>query len=120
LGDAPDEKREKMLALIDKYNITVLAINDECDLLAQRYIAEGALSSASLIDASHIAAATVYELDMIISLNYRHIVKNRTIEMTGAIITLLGFSSVKINTPMEVIDDEKTRYHLGRGSQNPS
>ena len=120
LGDAPAEKREKMLALIRKYNITVLAINDNSDLLAQRYITEGALASSSLIDASHIAAASVYELDMIISLNFRHIVKDRTIEMTGAINTLLGFPTVKIKTPMEVIDDEKTRYHLRRGSQDPS
>ena len=75
LGDAPMEKREKMLALISKYSLTVLAINDNTDLLAQRYIAEGALPPASLIDASHIAIASVYELDMIISLNFRHIVK---------------------------------------------
>jgi len=55
---------------------------------------------------------------MIISLNFRHIVKERTIEMTGAINTLLGYKTVKIKSPMEVIDDEKTRYHLGRASRD--
>jgi len=102
-----------MLDLIDKYNITALAITDESDVLALRYIKESAFPINSLLDASHVAAASVSALDMIISLNFRHIVKERTIEMTGAINTLLGYKTVKIKTPMEVIDDEKTRYHLG-------
>ena len=70
-------------------------------------VSEGALPQKSIADASHIAAASVNTLDMIISLNFRHIVKERTIEMTGAINTLLGYKPMKIKTPMEVIDDEK-------------
>jgi hypothetical protein len=72
-----------------------------------------------LTDASHIAAASVYGLDMIVSLNFRHIVREKTVKMTGAINTLLGYSALEIKSPMEVIDDEKSRYHLGRGSYNP-
>ena len=114
------EKREKMISLIDKYNITVLSLSNETDKLALRYVAEGALPPSSLIDASHIAAASINNLDMIISLNYRHIVREKVIIMTGEINTLLGYNHVKIKTPMEVIDDEKTRYHLGRNSCDPS
>ena len=119
LDDAPMDKREKMLALIGKYNITVLSINDKSDELALKYIAEGALAQGSLIDASHIAVATVNDLDMIISLNFRHIVKEKTIKLTSIINTLSGYRAVEINSPMEVIDDEKTRYHIGRNSRNP-
>ena len=36
-------------------------------------------------DASHIAVASVNALDMIVSLNFRHIVREKTIKMTGAI-----------------------------------
>jgi len=61
-----------------------------------------------------------YTSGYIISLNFRHIVRDRTIEMTGAINKLLGYPIIKIKSPMEVIDDEKTRYHLGRGSQDSS
>ena len=120
LADAPAEKRDKMFKLITKYNITVLAANDESDKLARRYITEGVLPQNSLLDASHIAIASVYALDKIISLNFRHIVREKTIDMTRAINTLLGYATVRINSPMEVIDDEKTRYHLGRTSRNPS
>jgi predicted nucleic acid-binding protein len=120
LDDAPVEKRDKMISLIGEYNITILTITDEADELAQRYIAEGALPLASLVDASHIASATVNDLDMIVSLNFRHIKKEKTIKLTAAINMLLGYRIVAINSPMEVIDDEKTRYHLGRGSRDPS
>jgi predicted nucleic acid-binding protein len=121
LEDTEDaERRGKMLALIGKYHITVFAANDESDALAQRYAAEGALPPNSLMDASHIAIASVNALDKIVSLNFRHIVRDKTIKMTGAINILLGYNAVEINSPMEVIDDEKTRYHLGRDSRDPS
>jgi predicted nucleic acid-binding protein len=118
LEDAPSGKRDKMIALIERYNITVLAASDEADNLARRYLAEGALPQGSLADASHISCATVNDLDMIISLNFRHIVREKTVKLTGAINVLLGYRAVEINSPMEVIDDEETRYHLGRDSLN--
>jgi len=113
IEDAPERKRKKMLDLIKRYNIVVLAADNETDELAGRYVKEGALPLKSMADASHIAAASVNALDMIISLNFRHIVKEKTVEMTSAINTLSGYKPIKIKTPMEVIDDEKTRYHLG-------
>jgi len=48
LEDAPQEKQDKMLALIKQYDITVLAASDETDTLARRYVAEGILSGSSL------------------------------------------------------------------------
>jgi len=115
---APNEKRKKMMALIEQCGITILAASDEADNLARRYISEGALPKGSLSDASHIAAASINGLDMIISLNFRHIVRDKTIKLAGAINTLLGYKTVEIHSPMEVIDDEKTRYHLGRDSRD--
>ena len=109
-----------MLGLIKRYNITVLAASDEAVNLAGRYVAEGALPQGSFTDANHIASATVNDLDMIISLNFRHIVKEKTIKRTAAINVLAGYRAMEINSPMEVIDDEKTRYHLGRDSRDPS
>ena len=118
LEAATADKCDKMLLLIGRYNITVLAATYEIDNLARRYLSEGALPQGSLTDASHIAAASVYALDMIISLNFRHIVRDKTIKMTGAINTLLGYPVIEIYSPMEEIDNEKTRYHLGRGSRD--
>ena len=41
-----------------------------------------------------------------------------TVKLTSAINVLLGYRAVEINSPMEVIDNEETRYHLGRSSRN--
>ena len=120
LNEAPDEKRGKMIELVRHYNITILAANDETNALAMRYVSEGALPKGSLTDASHIASASVNGLDAIISLNFKHIVRTRTAKMTGAINILLGYGAIDISTPMEVIDYEKTRYHIGRSSRDSS
>jgi len=109
LEAAQPEKRNKMTSLIDQYNIKVLATSFEADDLARRYISEGALPGGSLLDASHIATASVNELDMIISLNFRHIVRGKTIELTGKINTSLGYKIVEINSPKEALDYEKNR-----------
>jgi len=90
-----------------------LETTDETDELAERYVSEGAFSQGFLVDASHIAAATVNDLDMIVSLNFRHIVKEKTVQLTNAINTLNDYRKIKIKSPMEVIDSEKTRYDFG-------
>ena len=118
LEDTQGDKRDKMLALISQYNVTVLAASEEIVELAKKYIAEGAVPQGSQTDARHIATAAVNDLDKMISLNFRHIVKERTKKSTGAINTLLGYKVVEIRTPMEVIDDEKTRYHIGQDSRD--
>lgn len=111
-GTPSSTLRENMLSLIGKYDIAILEATDETDELAERYVADGALSRGSLVDASHIATVAVNDLDMIVSLNFRHIVKEKTIQLTNAINILQGYRKVKIKSPMEVIDSEKTRYNL--------
>jgi len=112
LDAAPEPKRERMLDLIRMYNVNVLSFSEETNVLADKYIAEGALPNGSLADARHIAMAAVADLDIIVSLNFKHIVKERTREMTGAINKIRGYNATKILSPMEVLDSEKTRYNL--------
>lgn len=109
LEKAPIEKRNKMSELIDQYNIKVLTISDEVNDLAKRYISEGTLPKSSLPDAKHIATASVNSLDIIISLNFRHIVREKTIKLTGEINALLGYNAVEIISPKEALDNEKIR-----------
>jgi hypothetical protein len=56
----------------------------------------------------HIALATVNDLDMIISMNFQHIVKRKTIKMTGPINTLNGYRTIEIYSPMEVVENESS------------
>jgi predicted nucleic acid-binding protein len=106
LEKAPTEKQEKMLKLISEYNIVVLTYNDSAEALANIYITEGAIPATHKTDALHIATAAVNDLDLIISMNFQHIVKRKTKYITGNINVLNGYRAVEIFNPMEVIENE--------------
>jgi predicted nucleic acid-binding protein len=106
LMKASAEKFEKMSNLIQEYDIAILALNDEADRLADIYVAEGIIPPKYHTDGVHIAIAAVNDLDIIISMNFQHIVKRKTKIATGNINALNGYRAVEIFNPMEVIDNE--------------
>ncbi|MDR1700149.1 MAG: hypothetical protein LBR68_03065 [Lachnoclostridium sp.] len=101
------EKREKMLNLIKQYEIPVFGFSDEAETLADIYVADGIIPVKYRTDGLHIAISTINDLDMIISMNFQHIVKRKTKLATANINTLNGYRAIEILNPMEVIDDEK-------------
>jgi len=108
LEGAPYKKRDKMIALIERYGITVLALNIEAEQLADVYVEQGIIPLKYRTDGVHIATAAVNDLDMIISMNFQHIVKRKTKIGTGNINALNGYRAVEICTPMEVNEHENT------------
>ena len=108
LGATKDtDKLTKMMALISDYNITVLPSSKEAEKLADLYVDAGVIPKKHDADAFHIAAATVSSLDYIVSLNFKHIVKHKTIIETELINAREGFKRVFIHAPAEVIDYEE-------------
>jgi predicted nucleic acid-binding protein len=98
------KKLEQMKALIANYGITVIPVSDDIGRLADVYVESGIIPPNVVADALHIATATVAGLDYIVSLNFRHIVKHKTIIETEVINAREGFKRVFIHTPAEVID----------------
>ena len=74
--------------------------------IADLYISENIIPQKYRMDGLHIAIATVNDLNMIISMNFQHIVKRKTKLLTGNINTLNGYHAVEIYSPMEVVDNE--------------
>jgi hypothetical protein len=107
LKKAPFEKYSKMIALIDQYNLAVLSFSDEADDLAELYISKGALPKKSLMDARHIAISSVNELDIIVSLNFQHIAKEKTIKLINAVNIVLGYKTMEIQSPLEALKNAK-------------
>ena len=106
LGNAPEVKRDKMLNLILEHDIPILEPNDEAVKLADIYVTQGVIPQKYRTDGLHIAIAIVNNLDMIISMNFQHIVKHKTKKMTGAINTLNNYRAIEIVLPMEVVENE--------------
>jgi predicted nucleic acid-binding protein len=82
---------------------TFLPMNKEIEALAEAYIKEKALTRKSLSDALHIATASVYRLDVIVSWNFKHIVNLNRIRLFHAVNLKNGYPMIEIRTPQEVL-----------------
>ena len=108
LEKAPEEKYYKMLGLIEEYGVIMLDASDEATNLGLLYQKRGIMPARSTVDAQHIAVATINDMDMILSLNFEHIVRKKTLELTGYVNTELGYRPIQIHSPMEVVDRENS------------
>jgi predicted nucleic acid-binding protein len=106
LLNAQEPKKSDMLALIEKYKINKIKSSEQIKRLADRYIANHIIPENKQLDALHIAAASVNEIDYILSLNFKHINKLKTKRLVEVINLYEGYKSVQICSPMEVIDYE--------------
>ncbi len=106
LQKAPEPKRGDMLGLIKKYAIAYLPASEEIQNLAAMYIAEGIIPRKYVTDALHIASATVNDMDLIVSYNFKHIVKLKTITLTEVVNLREGYRKIGIFSPTEVIEDD--------------
>ena len=59
-----------------------------------------------LIDAQHIAIATINRVDVLVSWNFKHIVNLRRIQLYNATNLKYGYALIEIRSPREVIDEK--------------
>ena len=105
LEDAPQAVRA-VLRVIDTEDLEVIAITEEVRELADRYIESGALSAAMRADAQHIAAATLADVDVLASWNFRHMVNLTRIRQYNEVNRRVGYPEVDIRSPMELENAE--------------
>ncbi len=102
---APQPVR-RVLPSIGPGHLERMEVTREVEILANGYIESGALGEGMRADALHIAAATVAEVDVLASWNFRHMVNLRRIRQYNEVNRLLGYPPVDIRTPKELEDDE--------------
>jgi len=107
LRDASEPKQGRMLALIAQYGIQVLETSKEADYLADVYVRHGVIPERYRFDSTHIACASVYGLDYVLSYNFRHINRAKTKLLTERINRNEGYGSVIICTAKEALEDEQ-------------
>lgn len=72
----PDpELVDKMRAVIHQFS--VISLNDDIERLAKEYISQNVIPEGYSEDAYHIAIAVLYEMDYLLSWNFRHIVRKK-------------------------------------------
>ncbi len=72
INNAPGDLRNRLIELVGKHRPVLLDFEPPVEDLARAYL-KTALPAASEMDALHVAYATFYELDFVISWNMKHI-----------------------------------------------
>ena len=100
LGQARSGLREKLLGLAQGF--TVINLTDEMRELAKLYVREGLVPSKYFADALHIAAAVLGGADILVSWNFKHLVKRSTRLLVNYINANQGLRTIEILAPPEV------------------
>jgi len=82
-----------------------VTLDGEAVQLAQAYLREGVLTEKYLLDAQHIAVATLGRVDVVVSWNFKHIVNLNRIRLYNSVNLKLGYPMIEIRSPREVLDE---------------
>jgi hypothetical protein len=99
---APEAVRE-VLAELPKEQVGFVNASAESDELRNAYLQAGIVGPASSNDAAHIAVATVFNVDLVVSWNFKHVVHFEKIEGYEGVNSLRGYRSPRIYSPREVV-----------------
>lgn len=111
IARTPDRRRRNLLlGVVEDFGLRKLEIQqnaDEIRSLAEAYMESGIIPRRKLEDALHIAIATVHEIDILLSWNYRHLANvNKETRVLSANL-LAGYAKrLRMTSPMEVVYEE--------------
>ncbi len=106
LEGAPEKVKARLKEIMNNF-IEIIEITEEIIELSELYISSGVLNPKSKEDALHIAAATISNVDVIVSWNFKHIVNIDKIAKYNSINLFKGYKYIDIRTPLEVITYEE-------------
>lgn len=86
------------------------SLTTEALTLADAYQLHGILTPKFYADGLHIALATIAEVDLLVSWNFRHIVRYDKIRLFTAVNLERGYKPLAIYSPREVASDEEDNH----------
>ena len=105
LSFAPEHVRLKVEDIPTEHKTSIF-LNEVILDLADLYIEEKALPVSSIADARHIATATYYRADVLISWNFKHIVNYNRIRYINSINLKTGYPLLEIRSPREIVEND--------------
>jgi len=107
ISRTPDlKRREAMVNIVRAYQLPLLAFDPADDVLlrlASLYIELGIIPSNKRRDALHVAVATIHEMDMLATWNYRHLAGvDREARIALANVSSGFTKPLRLITPLEV------------------
>lgn len=101
------EQEDRLLELVKRFSPLNIALTEEAESLAQKYLERKIVPEKNVEDALHVAIASVAEMDAVITWNYRHMANLRKSERFYAINLEEGYTKpIQVVTPVGVMTDE--------------
>jgi predicted nucleic acid-binding protein len=106
VAGAPLQRQEQVRALVRAVSPRKLEACAEVDRLAALYLARGVLPVSSKADALHLAYATYYGMDILLSWNFRHLANVNRRAKVMAVNIEQGYNlPLHLAAPLEVLDE---------------
>jgi predicted nucleic acid-binding protein len=105
LLEAPENVRN-LIPGLPKHLVTFIELTPEAVELADSYINENVVGKTSRADCFHIALATINKVDIMVSWNFKHVVNVQRIRGYNSVNMKLGYSTIDIRSPKEIIYNE--------------
>lgn len=105
--DAPEAVRQEYERLLRSEHEIVL-VTEEVVELAEAYQQRGILTPKFYDDGLHIALATIAEVDLLVSWNFKHIVHFDKIRLFSSVNLEHGYRPLQIYSPREVTKAERS------------
>lgn len=99
-----DAKRTTLLNFLAEIDYTFVDLNPEISAYADKLIDENILSMKSYDDCLHIASAVVSECHILLSWNFKHILRVRTVNGVRSINAMLGYRGIDIIPPSMIVE----------------
>jgi hypothetical protein len=101
-------KMNLLINAINKYKLeTYDDLNEEIRIIAEKYINEGIIPEKKVEDALHLAFATYFEFDILLSWNFKHLANINVQRKVLQLNITAGYNKqLLLFNPMEVIYDK--------------
>lgn len=99
LENAPEKVKE----LLKSFAYTPIKVTPQCRELAKEYVKENVVGKTSMDDCTHIATATINNIDILVSWNFKHIVNFQRIRNYNYVNLKNGYKQLNIHSPKEIV-----------------
>jgi len=104
--NSDEPKKSIMVDYLSQIEYNFIEIDNEIMLYADKLNEMGILTDKHYDDCLHIASAVVNECNYLLSWNFKHIVRVKTINGVRSINAILGYHGIDIYSPNLLIESE--------------
>ena len=105
IRNCTEPRQSMMFEKLEQINFHILNEIDEIFALADEYIKGGVLNAKNHDDCLHIAYAVVYNCDIIVSWNFKHLVNFKTINKVKVVNAIHLYKEISIISPAMLTEE---------------